>query len=50
MKTFMITYTTDRGLTKETRLMSAENYTMAYVNAQCELPKDTIILEIFEIK
>lgn len=50
MKTFMITYTVDRGLTKETKLMSAETYTKAYVNAECDLPEGTIILEITEIK
>lgn len=50
MKTFMVEYTLDEGTTKITRLVSAEDYTKAYLSVCYQLPPKAVIIEIFEIK
>lgn len=49
MKTFMATYTEDRGLTHHTVLVSAETFTQAYVNVTMQISKDGIITDLFEV-
>lgn len=50
MKTFMATYTEDKGKTHHEVLVSAETYTEAYVNASLKTANDGIITDLFEVK
>ena len=50
MKTFMVEYSLDKGATKDTMLVSADDYTKAYLSVCYQLPIDAVIIELFEIK
>lgn len=47
MKTFMLEWTD--GKSRETMLVSAEDYTKAYLQGIFALPKDAVITDLFEI-
>jgi len=52
MKVFMVEYTLDKGTTKHTKLVNAENFTEAYVQVYLTLPlnDNSAITDLFEIK
>ena len=49
MNTFMVEYVLDRTLKVYTMLVSAADYTEAYISALLTLPYGTIITELFVI-
>lgn len=49
MKLYMVTYTEDNGLTKDTILLNAQDYSDAYLCTSYKIKKDAIILSLFEI-
>lgn len=49
MKIFMVTYTEDKCNTKHTVIVSADNFTDAYVQVCLKISKDGAITDLFEI-
>lgn len=49
METYMVEYTTNGGTTIETMLVSAKDYTKAYLDVCYSLPSVAIILSVFKI-
>ena len=49
METYMVEYTLNGGTTTETMLVSAEDYTKAYLKVCYELPSVAIITMVFKI-
>lgn len=49
MKTYMLEWTEDKGESHKTMLVSAENYTKAYLQGVIELSTEAEITDLFEI-
>lgn len=49
MNTYLVEYTEDNGDTKKTMLVTALDYTKAYLNACFALPFMATIIELFKI-
>lgn len=49
MDTYMVEYTTNYGTTTETMLVSAKDYTKAYLDVCYAIPKTAIIISVFKI-
>jgi hypothetical protein len=49
METYLVEYVTDRTLTIHTMLVSADDYSKAYLNAVFALPREATITEMFKI-
>ena len=49
MKEYMVEYTLDDGVTMQTMIVNAKDYTTAYLDGIDKLPKEAIITELFEI-
>lgn len=49
MKTYIITYTTDKNTTSHSVAINADTYTQAYVNASLRLPAEAEITDLVEI-
>ena len=51
MKVFMVEYTVDKGETKQTKIVNAQNLTSAYLQVYLELPlnEKVAITDLFEI-
>ena len=50
MKTYMLEWTENNGATYKTLLVSANDYTKAYLQGVSVLPRVAIITDLFEIK
>ncbi len=49
MDTYMVEYTVNGGTTTETMLVSAKDYTKAYLSVCYSLPTVAIIISVFKI-
>ena len=49
METYMVEYTLNMGATIEKKLVSAEDYTKAYLSVCYSLPTIAIIVSVFKI-
>lgn len=50
MKTYMLEWTENNGATYNTMLVSAEDYSKAYLQGLFALPSVAMITDLFEIK
>lgn len=49
MKKYLVRYTENKGTTYQTIIVNAKSYTKAYVEAMCQISKDSEITGLFEI-